>query len=460
MASINAALAKVKHGYQLLLDADLINQFARKLKHSWRSRLLGPADTVQLFLLQILHGNLAINGLRRIVFATFTDSAYVQARQRLPVQLFVDLLAWINTQASTLALQTRGDDSQLFHGHRVHTLDGSNASTPDTASLQKHFGQPSGQKPGCGFPAIHLLYLIDIATGMILNITISPLFTHDLRHALAASIKLAVGDLIMGDRAFASFAHIASILGRKMHVVMRLHQRIHVPRRGKKAMHRRGKRGKKARPATLRRTHTFKCKGRMMIDDFLAVWIKPVKKPVWMTDSDYDQLPGEMKIRIVEYHVLRRGYRTKRITLVTTLTNSSKYEAAELAALYQRRWEIEGHLRELKTTMKMDVLHTKTVDGVTKELLAYAMAYNLVRLTMLKAAKRQGVAVERVSFVDALRWLSATDGNAELSKLILNPDRPGRVQPRAVKRRPKSYKLLTEHRREWLKKTMKQGNAA
>ena len=356
----------------------------------------------------------------------------------------------------------RGDDSQLFHGHRVHMLDGSNASMPDTAPLQKFFGQPSGQKAGCGFPAAHLLYLLDLATGMILDITISPLFTHDLRHAASTHDRLDTGDLLMGDRAFASFAHIGLLRSRKMHILSRLHQRLEVPCPIHRVARRPGKQGGKSPRQTLRRIQTFTRAG-MIQDDLLSVWIKPVECPVWMTQADYDSLPVQMTVRIITYHLKTPGIRTKRITLVTTLIDPVRYPAKELAALYQRRWEIEGHLRELKTTMRMDVLRTKTIDGVIKELLVYVMAYNLVRLKMLEAARHQGVAVERVSFVDALRWLAENHDAEEVEKpirLIINPHRPGRAQPRAVKRRPKSYKLLTEPRRKWLKRTMKQGNAA
>ena len=459
MASINPALAQVKLDHKHLLSSKVILRFALALQHEWRDRQLGPAETIQLFILQVLHGNAAINALRRLTTIPFTDSAYVQARQRLPVQLFRDLVKWIGLQASAKMLVKRGDNSQLFHGHRVHILDGSNASMPDTSPLQKFFGQPPGQKAGCGFPAAHLLYLLDLATGMITDLTISPLFTHDLRHATSAHDGLAAGDLIMGDRAFASFAHIALIRRHQMHILSRLHQRLEVPSPIHRVARRRGKQGGKSPRQTLRRIQTFTRKG-LIQDDLLSAWIKPVECPVWMTEAIYAKLPGEMTVRIVAYHLKTPGLRTKRITLVTTLLDSTKYPANQLAALYQRRWEIEGHLRELKTTMRMDVLRTKTVDGVTKELLVYVMAYNLVRLKMLEAARRQGVPVERVSFVDALRWLAENHNAHEFEELILNPLRPGRAQPRAVKRRPKSYKLLTEPRREWLKRTMKQGKAA
>ena len=120
---------------------------------------------------------------------------------------------------------------------------------------------------------------------------------------------------------------------------------------------------------------------------------------------------------------------------------------------------MELDLRHLKTTMKMDVLKCKTVDGVLKELTVYALVYNLVRVVMLEAARRQGREVERISFVDALRWLAGAEGDEELPELVVNPDRPGRVEPRVVKRRPKKYMWMTRTRAEWRKRLMAQSVA-
>jgi hypothetical protein len=125
--------------------------------------------------------------------------------------------------------------------------------------------------------------------------------------------------------------------------------------------------------------------------------------------------------------------------LVTTRVDAESYPFEELAKLHRRRWEVEGHLRLLKTTMRMDVLRCETVVGVSEELLMFALVYNLVRLVMLEASHRQNVPVERISFVDALRWLAEARPGAALPKLVVNPDRANRVEPRLTKRRPKQY---------------------
>ncbi len=105
----------------------------------------------------------------------------------------------------------------------------------------------------------------------------------------------------------------------------------------------------------------------------------------------------------------------------------------------------------------MDVLKCKTVDGVLKELAVYAIVYNLVRIVMMEAARRQGVHVERISFVDALRWLVEAKPGEDLPKLVVNPDRPGRYEPRVRKRRPKQFPPMDKPRSVLRKALLAQG---
>jgi len=165
-----------------------------------------------------------------------------------------------------------------------------------------------------------------------------------------------------------------------------------------------------------------------------------------MTAEEYAALPETLAVRELRYRVGRPGFRTRTVTLVTTLLDAALYPLETLAELYAARWRVELNFRHLKTTMKMDVLKCKTVEGVLKELTVYAIVYNLVRVVMGEAARRQGVDVERVSFVDALRWLTQARPGDELPELVVNPDRPGRYEPRARKRRPKPYPLMTRPR--------------
>jgi Transposase DDE domain len=147
-------------------------------------------------------------------------------------------------------------------------------------------------------------------------------------------------------------------------------------------------------------------------------------------------------LREVRYRIGSPGFRTREITLVTTLLDAETYRVSDLAELYRRRWQVETALAQLKTTMKMDVLHCKTPPGVLKELMVFTIVYNLVRLVMWQSATLQHTAVERISFLDALRWLTAPRTGRPLWSLIVNPARPHRVEPRVKKRRPKPFPFM------------------
>jgi hypothetical protein len=180
--------------------------------------------------------------------------------------------------------------------------------------------------------------------------------------------------------------------------------------------------------------------------DQVVVWYKPKRKPSWMTSEEYAALPGELTVRELRYRVEVPGYRVREITLVTTLLDAATYPAPALADLYYRRWQVEINFRHIKTSMKMDVLRCETVEGVLKELAVFALAYNLVRSAMVDSARLQGVSPDRVSLVDAVRWLIGVE-EADVSVLVVNPRRPGRVEPRVVKRRPKQYMRMTKRDR-------------
>jgi len=185
-----------------------------------------------------------------------------------------------------------------------------------------------------------------------------------------------------------------------------------------------------------------------------------VHPPAWPTPELFASFPETLCVRELRYRVAQAGFRTHTVTLVTTLLEVDLYPAEALAELYRLRWQVETNLRHLKQTMGLDVLHCQRVAGVMKELTVFALVYNLVRVVMLEAAQRQGVALARISFVDALRWLSTARPGEPLPPLVVNPHRPGRVEPRAVKRRPKPYPLLTKPRQEAQNPMIQQGIGA
>lgn len=435
--SILAAVTQIKSELARYLAPDFIRQTCHSVGHVWRERVLDPVTTLHLFALQILHGNTACTHALRLGAVDCTGEAYIQARRRLPLAVLERLVASIRDHL----LGSPTLDDGRWRGHRTFLIDGSGVSMPDTPDLQNAFGQPGGQKPGCGFPVMHVLALFHAATGLLVQIAGAPLRTHDLSRIGQLHPMLGVGDVLVGDRAFASFAHFALLAQRLAFGVFRAHQKQIVdfrPHRRAKSSRSR-KRGERGRP-------TSRWLKRLGRHDQLVEYVKPDRRPVWLDAAAYAALPDAIVIRELRYTITVPGRRTRVITLATTLLDPILYPAADVAALYGQRWQIETNFRHLKQTLRMDVLHCKTAAGVQKELLMYAVIYNLVRCVMGEAARRQRVPVERLSFIDAVRWLAeATRGVVEL-KLRRVPDRPGRLEPRAVKRRPKEYDRLNQPR--------------
>jgi hypothetical protein len=433
--TIPKILQQFKSDVAKALSADVIWKVCDCLGYVWRERVLDPVTTMHVFLLQILHGNTACTALSRLSGLAFSATAYCAARKRLPLMLFAVVL-----QRVCDALVPEVEETGRWHGHRTWTMDGSSFSTFDTPALQAHFGQPSAQAKGCGFPVAHMLALFHAGTGLLLNVLASPLRTHDMRHAATMHPEMEAGDILIADRGFASFAHLALLSLRKMHAVFRCHQNQIVDFRvGRK--HTSQSKPRKGLP----RSRYVRRLGRW---DQLVEYAKPKTRPVWMDKEAYMALPETLLLREVRYLTPQRGFRTQVITLVTTLLDADVYPAEELADLYRTRWQIEINFRHLKTTMGMEVTHCQSVEGVTKELYMFALAYNLVRLVMLEASRRQKVALERISFIDALRWLRDTDCGAELTPLVVNPLRPDRIEPRVLKRRMKEYNLMNRPRSE------------
>ena len=417
------------------ISAETIIKICGYLKYVCRDRALGPVTTVHVFLLQILHGNTACTALSRLAGVPFTAAAYCKARQRLPLALFEDLLERV-CDALFPEVHTTG----RWRGHRTWTLDGSSFSMPDTPALRAYFGQPSAQAKGCGFPVAHMLALFHAGTGLLLRVLASPMCTHDMRHAATMHAELSEGDILIADRGFASFAHLSLLFVRKMHGVFRCHQKQIVSFRvGRK--HTRPSKPRKGLP----RSRYVRRLGRQ---DQLVEYRKPPRKPRWMEKAAYAALPPTLLVRELRFVTPQRGCRTRVITLVTTLLDPVAYPAAALAELYLGRWQIEINFRHLKTTMGLEILHCRSVAGVLKEMYMFAIAYNLVRLVMLEAARHQEVPVDRISFIDALRWLTETRAGGTLGKLVVNRERAGRAEPRVRKRRPKSFPLMTRPRGE------------
>lgn len=434
--SIARIVEQFKQEWSQELSEEAIEKAIRETGRKWRDRKLNPITTVHLFFLQILHGNVACNFLPHLARRNFTGSAYCEARGKLPLQALETLLT-----RATGKMADCVRDAGLWLGHRLFITDGSSFSMSDTQELREHFGTPTGQREGCGFPTASWLALVHFGSGLFQKVIAAPLRQHDLSGVPQIHPELKPGDVLMADRAFCSFAHLGLLIFAGIHGLFRAHQKLIIdftPGRPHLLPHRARQRDKgKPRSRWIARL------GPM---DQIVEWFRPAKRPAWMSAETFAALPATLRVRELRYKIARPGFRVREVTLVTTLLDAQKYTAEDLAAAYGLRWTVETNFAHLKTTMKMDVLHCKTVPGILKELTMFLLVYNLVRMVMLEAACRQDVPVERISFVDALRWLATAQPGDELPDLVINPARRARVEPRVRKRRPKQFPVMKRPR--------------
>jgi IS4 transposase len=394
-----AILPRFTTEWTALLQPDAILAACSEVGYTtWRDRVLTPVTTMQLFLLQILHGNTACSHLPHLSGLQFSAAAYCQARAKLPRRLFALLLERFGSAVQRAAL-----DEERWHGHRTFFVEGSGGSMPDTPALQDAFGQSTAQRPGCGFPVAHLLGLFHAGTGVLLKLVVAPLLTHDLAQVQKVHPLRAPGDVLVADRGLCSYAHLALLVQAGVHAVLRVGARQIVDFTPGRPFVTPGVR----RTPAVKGVPRSRWRKALGVHDQLVAWLKPKTCPSWLTREALAALPETLERREVRYHIDRPGFRTRQITLVTTLLDAESYRVADLAERYRQRWQVETSLAHLKTTMRMEVLHGKTVPGVLKELTVCAMVDNLVRMVMWHSATRQRIAVERISCLDALRWLGA-----------------------------------------------------
>jgi hypothetical protein len=319
-------------------------------------------------------------------------------------------------------------------------VDGSSTQLADTPANQQSYPQSRSQTPGGGFPLLKFAVFFSLASGAVLNVILGNLQHHDLRLLRGLWDQLKKGDILLGDRAYGEFTTLAGLPQQGVDVVARLHQRRKVD---------------------------FRQARRLGPHDGRFIWPKGYQQSAILSPTEWALLPAQITVRILRFTTTIRGFRQRRITLVTSLLDAKLYPAEELVALYARRWRLELCLRDLKTTLGMEQLRCKTPEMAEKELLAYLVAHNLIRCLMAEAVAVHQVELERVSFkgsLDALRQFSDAISRAPNRKLrrqlwadlLLTlardrvPRRPNRTEPRAVKRRPKPYPLLNQPRRKFV----------
>jgi hypothetical protein len=393
------------------------------------------------FIWQVLRPGTSCRAVVRQLQASFekegvrideNTSAYCQARSRLPLSWMQRALEESSDAADRLSTQgVPGWDRP------IKVVDGTSVQLPDTYKNHAAYSYASGQRTGCGFPVMGVLALYSLNSGAILQHVRGNWSTHDYRLFRQVWPHLQSGDIVLGDRAFGSYEGMAALPLQGVDMVIRFHQSRSFNRR-------------KAR--------------KIGHEDWLATWVRPkYRKKQLMPKDDWNQLPAEITVRLIHIKVKTKGFRTKELWISTTLLDPVAYPAEKIAALYLRRWELELCFRDLKTTMGMEKLRCLSPDMVHKELLAFLIAHNFIRCLIAKAASSHNCSRTRISFkgtVDASRSFFQAIKRAGsihearrlhhrlLEILVLDavPFRPNRLEPRAVKRRPKNYQRLTKPR--------------
>jgi Transposase DDE domain len=426
-----------------LLSRSLVEASCRHCSHTWRQRVYTPWITLGLFLSQILSDDHSCDDVvdrfqkyrydQGLPSVSPQTTSYCEARQRLPEKLVWDLV-----RRTGQSIQQSAKSSWLFHGRAVKIVDGSTVTMPDTPEDQAAYPQLKTQAPGLGFPIARILVVFSLAVGTVLEAAIGPY--HGKQTSELALMRLVIGqfqagDIVLADRFFGSYWVIAALRARGVDVVVRLHQ-------ARKADFRRGR--------------------RLGREDHIVTWTRPAHVPAWMSRDEYRAMPARITVRELRVRIKDKTKRVRDLVIVTTLADSTIYQAAELGGLFRQRWHAELDLRSLKSEMQMEMLRTRSPAMVRKEVAMHLLAYNLIRGIMAEAARAREIKPRTISFTGSLHTVRAFEAShlydpvrieADLPRLLgligqkRVGDRPDRYEPRAVKRRPKPYPRLTMPRK-------------
>ena len=411
-----------------------------------RERIYTPKLTFLTFLSQIMNpASSCRKAVREVqsyylhqpepVHVSHDTSPYCQARARLDL----DNLSAIRTGLTQRMAQSLPSGQWFWEGP-VKVVDGTCLSMPDTPENQAAYPQPESQLPGCGFPQMRLLALFSLDTGALLERARGQYHTSEVRLFRKFWPRLDSGDILLGDRIFGFYFAMAELIRRGVDGVFRLNaQRDDDFRRGK----------------------------RLGQHDRLMTWFKPKNKPAGLTDEQWARVPAQIKVREVKIKTNDPSCRVQEIVLVTTLLDPKKWSKAKLTELLSRRWQVELNLDDIKTTLQMDVLSCRKPAMIHRELELHLISYNLIRAIMLEASVICHAPLYRLSFKGTLDTVEEFSHRLscmpfsqkkkrqtiylEMLAIIavdLVPDRPGRREPRCLKRRPKAYPFMTKPRRQ------------
>lgn len=419
--------AQAMEFFNVLTSPELI-ETTERLMPEHRERLYPPTVTLSMFMQQTLRADgscqNAVNAwaAQRVADGlgamSVRTGAYCRARQRLPQSLVKGL-----ARESGRLLSQRAPLHWRWRGRSVKLVDGTGLSMPDTEPNQEIYPQPQSQAAGVGFPLTCTVVVICLSTGAALDAANGPYSGKGsgelgLFRSLGAAFQ--PGDLVLADALYCNYFLIATLAQNGVDMLFEQNG---------------------SRRTDFRRGRSLGPR------DHLVCWPKP-DRPAWMTREQYAGFPDEVELRETK---------VKHQVLVTTLANHRRVDKQELSELYARRWNVELDLRNLKSTMGMETLHCQTPEMNEKELWVHLLAYNLIRLLMAQAASMADVDPRKLSYKHTCQlwtqWTSrGLSANADASRLFLLiaqvpvGNRPGRIEPRMRKRRPKSFPWLKDHR--------------
>jgi hypothetical protein len=410
-----------------------------------RRRVFSKTNTFWAFFSQVLDADggcqevvrkmQALAASRSLPSPSASTSAYCQARAKLEIS---ELETILSRTARTLHDQDR---PERWKGRRVVVVDGTGLSMPDTAENQAIWPQTRAQKPGCSFPQASVCACFCLHTGALLSHRMGSRKNHELPLLRQQHEQFQPGDIFLGDKGFCSYYDVDQFqqLGVDSVISVGVRKPVEVASALKVLAH----------------------------NDLLIQWPKPKScKGLSYSKEEWQALPEQLTLRQIKVVVDNPGFRVQSFYIVTTLTDAQTYSAAEIADLYYQRWDVELFFRDIKTTMGMDILRCRTPAMVRKEILMHLIVYNSIRLLMLNAAKQTNVSPRRISFkasVQALRqWEPMLNRNdmevrerrrlmvllREVIAATIVLSRPGRSEPRCLKRRKKNFQLMTSPRHE------------
>lgn len=420
--------------FNQLTSQDLLETIESTLPEH-RERLFPPTETLSMFLAQALKPDRSCQSIvndaavKRLMYSlpkcSTHTGGYCKARQRLPL----DMISTAMRHTGKL-ITDQAPMAWRWHGCRVRLVDGITVTLPDTKNNQAVYPQQNNQKPGLGFPICRIVGVTCLSSGALLNAAMGGYKGKgSSEQALLRSLldTFESGDMMLGDAFYGTYFLLSELQSRQVDALFEQH-------------------------GSRRRTTDFSLGKKLGARDHLITLIKPKLRPAWMTEAQYQSAPETLTIWELEV-----GGRV----LITTLTCPNTFAKESLKALYKRRWQVELDIRNIKTTMGMETLSCKTPQMCEKELWVYLLAYNLIRLIMVQSALLADVLPRSLSFKHTLQlWLvwsnipNQPDDQESVVRLLALVaeraigNRPGRIEPRAIKRRPKPYPLLTKIRSE------------